>query len=489
MRREILRLEHLLFQEGIVPVLNYLSMQIFQGEIYGVLCLEQPGIDKMIELICWNKPIQSGQVFFDEKLVNRAGYCDNSRNRVAVIGRQCKLVDELSLADNLFVIRAGYKRFIVPERVIERETKRLFSDFDISLSPSALVKELGNYERIVAEIMRAVIVGEKLIILWEISDLLSHDELLKFHELIRRLARSGHTFLYIYSHHEVLWPASDRMAVFKGGGIAKVIHDAKTAREHVVRAFGRFAYEQMMKLSPGESEDFMKLQPVLTLSRVSTERIKGISFFLRPGENVVLLDQSNTILEELVRILSGAEKAYEGQIEPSGIIGDKRRRIVVIARDPINSTLFPEMSFIDNLCFPMENKISMFWQKAHLQKSIMSECREDLGDALDASELYNLSKKDLHSLVYYRYLLFRPQIVVCHQPLSDSDVHLRLHILGLLSKLRDNGSTVLVLTTELYDTLQIADRLILAESGRITGEYLRSDFDKAKLMRGDIFPD
>lgn len=489
MRKEILRMEHVLCRDGAVPVLNYSSMQIFQGEIYGVLCLEQPGIEKLLELICWNRPIQNGHIFFDERLVNRAESYDNSRNRAALIGRQCKLVGELSLADNLFVIRAGFKRFVVPERVINHEARRIFDDFRISLSPHVLVKELGEYERLVAEIMRAVIVGERLIVLWEISDLLSSEELPRFHELLRRLAARGHTFLYIYTHHEVLLPVCDRLAVFTGGKIAKALDDPGGAGRHIVKAFGRTAYEGLMALTPRSSEDAKRQKPVLKLGRVSAKTFRNLSLSLRAGEIAVLLDQSNTILDELTRLLSGMEKPLSGEIGPVGIIGSKRRSVAVATRDPISSTLFPEMSFLDNLCFPLENKVPMFWQKDRLRKSVLRECRPVMGSALDAPELYGLSKKDLHTLVYYRYLLYRPKIVVCHQPLADSDVHLRLHILGLLSKLRDSGIAILVLTTELYDTLQIADRLILAENGRITREYARGQFEKALMPRGVLFPD
>ena len=99
MKREILRMEHILCRDGEAQQLNYLSMQIFEGEIYGVLCLEQPGIDKMVELICWNHTIQNGQVFFREELVNSQEVSSGSRNRVSVIGRQSRLINDLTLAD------------------------------------------------------------------------------------------------------------------------------------------------------------------------------------------------------------------------------------------------------------------------------------------------------------------------------------------------------------------------------------------------------
>ena len=59
----------------------------------------------------------------------------------------------------------------------------------------------------------------------------------------------------------------------------------------------------------------------------------------------------------------------------------------------------------------------------------------------------------------------------------------------LMGRLHRNGIAVLVLNTELYDTLYIANRLIQVERGRVIREYKRTEFDEIKLMQTVIFPD
>ena len=151
--------------------------------------------------------------------------------------------------------------------------------------------------------------------------------------------------------------------------------------------------------------------------------------------------------------------------------------------------LFPEMSFLDNLCLLLAERVPFFWQKKQLKRSVFLEYREEIGEAMSAEDLYHLPKQELCRLVYYRCLIAKPDLVVCLQPLSDMDIHLREIVLELLVKIRNSGIAVLVLNTELYDTLYIADRLIQVEQGRVAAEYTRKYFEEARMKQEEIFPD
>ena len=124
-----------------------------------------------------------------------------------------------------------------------------------------------------------------------------------------------------------------------------------------------------------------------------------------------------------------------------------------------------------------------------MRKSIVKEFRAELGDLLDAPQLYDLHSKDLYTLIYYRYLIARPKLIVCVQPLSGVSMYTRTYILEMITKLCNKGIAVLTLNTELYDTLYAADRVIQVESGHIIGEYLRSEFEMLRITNKNIYPD
>jgi ribose transport system ATP-binding protein len=469
LKREVLRMNHVSCLDKGIPVLDYVSMQVFEAEIYGILCLGYHGIDKLVELICWNRKIQNGQVIYKEELRNSPEIGDNSRNHVAVIGRSSRLIDDLTLADNMFVVREGVRKFFINKKVIEKQAQLLIEELQLQLSPSTLGKELNGYDRLIAELLCALIEGNSLIILWQVSDLLSSEELPRFHSFIRRLTKMGKTFIYIYNHHELLQQVCDRIAIFNGGRIHKVFLNSDEMHEYIVRFFAKYGYERMEQLKAATKNSFRGLKPVLKFEGVKAENIKDISFSINPGENVLLLDRSNTIIENLMDLFAGTIHPEHGTIELSNSKGrsDNISEIGLIQRDPISNNLFPHLSFMENLCFQIANKVPLFWQKTKLQKSIIKEYRSELGDLLDEPDLFNLDNKDLYTLIYYRHLISKPDLVVCQQPLSDADMYLRAYILSLITKLCENGIAVLVLNTELYDTIFISDRLIQVENGQI----------------------
>ncbi len=488
MREEILRMEHICCGVDGSRELDYLNMQIFKGEIYGILVLENYGISKLMELICRNIPIENGQVFFEEKLVNSHRESDCSRNKVALVNRESRLIDSLSLADNLFVLREGFRQHVIADRTIRIETERILKELGIRLPAGTPVEKLGGYHRLVLEVMKAVIAGAGLIILWDISDMLSAEELNEFHGLIRRLAGRGHTFLYVYGHHEVLRQICDRIAIFKEQTIQRVVLDQDRLRDQIINVYARYTYDKLLRLRK-DTENETPGCPAIRLDGVCSGPVRDLSFSVSEGETVLLLDESNTILDELSDLLTGRKEPSFGSILPQMGKKERKKRIALIKRDPIHSTLFQELSYLENLCAPLAEKIPFFWLRTRLRRSVYYEFREKIGPAIDASHLYGLSQKELLTLVYYRYLIARPDLVICVQPLSNMDMHLRGHVLELMAELRSRGIAILILNTELYDTFYIANKLIRVEHGRVIGEYTREHFDEARMTQRDIFPD
>lgn len=485
MREEVLRMAHVIDAPEESSSLQYLSMQIFKGEIYGLLCLERHGLSKMVDLICHNKPLANGQVYFCEKLVNSPHEWRGTSNPVSIISRESQLIDEFSLADNLFVMQERFHSHIVPERAIRKETARLLKKLDIHLDPDTAVKELSAYHRIVLEVLKAVISGNKLIILWEISDLMGSEELPRFHKLLEKLAAKGNTFLYIYSHHEVLCRVCSRIAIFKGCTVQKVLASQNHIREQILHVYAADTYEKMQQMRLDKRG--METNPeLLRLEHVSYGAINDLSLSIHRGENVLLLDQSNSIINDLVEYFwqMGTEQGTKGVPRKEGAL-----RVSVLPRNPTATTLFPELSYMENLCFALAEKVPLFWQRSMLRRSVEREYREELGAVMKAPNLYGLSHRELYTLAYYRHLIAKPDLLVCVQPLAAMDTHLRSHILELLLRLQRSGIAVLVLNTELYDTLYIADRLVRVEKGTVTEEFDREHFEDLKLTHRNIYPD
>lgn len=486
MRQEILRMSHIICTEHERPLLNDLSFQVFTGEIYGILMLDRRGGAEMYELLGKNREVAHGQVFFCDQLVVAPGMGNWKTGQVAVIGRESRLIDELSLADNIFVIRPDFKRFYIHERSIEQQAQRLAEAYGLRLSVATPVSQLRPYERLVTELLRAVVADARLILLRDIPDILGSKELAMFHSLIRRMAGEGFTFLYGYNHHEVLRSVCDRVAVFKEGRVEKVLENTESFRSQI-RIMANHAYETLQTLEPLNPKNLRHGNPVVSLKHVCHGALQDFDMDIFSGETLLLIDQTNTVLDDLMELFVLANQHQA----PPGFFYAHRDpiRVGIIPQDPISGTLYWELSALENLCMPLGEKMPGFWRKQNLRRHVERECRPELGTLLDAQDLYGLHSPELYSLVYHRYLLARPDLVVCVQPMAGQDMYVRTHILRLVNRLCRSGIPVLILVADLFDTIYVADRVLRIEGGRVTAEYDRADFDKMPLNQQDLWSD
>jgi len=140
--------------------------------------------------------------------------------------------------------------------------------------------------------------------------------------------------------------------------------------------------------------------------------------------------------------------------------------------------VFREMSYIDNLCFLVDQKNSIRKYNNSIRNSIIQEYKPLVGDDIYAEDVSSLSNASIYNLIYYRMHLFNPKIVFCLQPFYRADMYLRKHILTLLNKLKQKGIAVVILAVNIEDSLVVADRLIIIENGKFLKEYKRPAFDQ-----------
>lgn len=486
MKKELLRLNHISLRENQELLLNNLSLDIYEGEILGLVAREDKGADKLIELIRINRSIDFGTVRFGKKTVNRYSYSDYSFNKVYLIQKESRLADSLSIAENIFVLRRGFKKRIIDEGLLESQIGRHMRELGMETDLQTPVSRLSALARCEIELLKAYIMGMRLIIIDNPANFLGHNELLALQRKISELKKRGLSFIYIAYHHREVFRIADRTALFSDGYIKKIFRGREMCDESIepyVRPY----------LPSGSGEQIEHEDTILRFQEVFTDRLRGMDFVLNKGECLSLIDLDNVLKKEISALLSGEKKCEKG-----GILYRHRpytreearkelcRKLVLIAEDAGNSMLFPERSYMDNLVFWLDRKLQKSVLSKRVLDSIRSEYRKKAGDLVDLGNIGGLELRERISLVYYRAELLRPDLLVCIQPLEKGDVHCRMHILSLLRGFLRAGSAVLLISTNLSDTPDLSDRIIFAEGGRCVAEYKKEAFHKISGQEGKI---
>ncbi len=480
MKKEILRMENVITEGNDMTNLDNFNLHIFQGEIFGLIGINEHGKDRLVQLICKNIPIKFGRIYFSGHQVNSYHHREEIQNKVYLLGQNSRLVDNLTVTDNIFVLRKGFKKYCINKRVLANQLVFLLQDMEVNIDPRAICMELSEYERCVVEVLKAIIQGTRLIMVDDISNVLSTKDLDNFKKLLIKAAHKGYTVLYFGNHHEEVFPFCNRAAFMKDGKVIKVF-DKKDMKDENVIPY-TISFEDKDKKTSEENGS------AIYFHDITTEDLHNLTFSMRPGECVVLYDKSKRSQQDLISCLSGEKELEAGFIEISGETIDKRNlrkkgkaNFGIIEGQAIETMLFYDMSYIDNLSFLLDFKTPHVRITENVKKSIQREYYKELGEEVYVADIRTLDKKSLYNIVYYRIHLLNPKVVFIVQPFSNADMYVRRHIIHLIRTLKRKGIAVIILAVTISDSLFVADKLLLLEDGTITQEYLPDAFGSIEI--------
>lgn len=483
MKKEIFRMERVTYKEEEVIKLEDFNLQIYQGEIMGMVPLNSHGLTAFLKLLQTNLPLYDGYVYYHGEKINSWKESSRNYNRISIIQAKSSLVEQMSITDNIFVLRKGFRQEIIRTNLLNRQLAPFLKDIGIRIPVDSKVEQLSVFERVVVELLRAVVAGNRLIVLNEIGTLISYDELEKLHSMLHHYAESGTSFLYICPHFEEISSVCDRAAMLSDGRIQRVVFKDELEDE-VLRIYPA-EYDRMVRYhlaNRGENEDIR--ETIFRWNGYNEALKKNIFFNVKKGECLALQVQENRVLQEIFQVMAGDRKMEKGSISVYGEESDFNHdsRVAVIQELPTKTMIFPELDYMDNLCISLSRRIASVWKNNKIRNSIRREYAEFLGNEVFDMQVDELSEKQKYQLVYTRVLLQKPKIVFCINPFRGADVPHRMIIWKLLENFLDKGIAVVILSLGFSDSLSLADRLLIISSNGTMREIRREKFASLTLQ-------
>lgn len=477
MRKEIFRMERVTCKEDGVLRLEDFSLQVYQGEIMGILPLNSHGMPAFLRLLQTNQPLYDGYVYYRGEKVNSWKESSRENNKISIIQAKSSLVESLSITDNIFVLRKGFRQEIIRTGLLRRQLAPFFKDIGIRIPVEARVEQLSVFERVVVELLRAVVLGSRLIVLNEIGSLISEDELEKLHGILQHYAERGTAFLYICPHLEEISGICDRAAIFSDGRIQKIVLMEELYEE--VKHLYPVEYDRMVRFHLENRKKIRSPREEVFRWNCYCEAVgKNLSFAVDKGECLAVQVQESKILREIFQQMSGDLPLEKGSAFIEGKETDfiNDFRVAVIQELPTKTMIFPELDYMDNLCISLSQRMSNIWSNHKIRNNIRREYGELLGDEVFDLPVEELSEKEKYQLVYARILLQKPRIVFCVTPFRGADVAHRMVIWRMLEQLLEQEIAVVILSPGLSDALSLADRLLTVYGDGTAREISREEF-------------
>ncbi|MDR2902961.1 MAG: ATP-binding cassette domain-containing protein [Clostridiales bacterium] len=473
MREELLRIENITKATKEITVLSNFRLNIFKSEVLGLFSLNDLGKSGLINILCGEIKADSGRIYFDEVLFEPEEYCAQNQNDVFIIDNRNRLSVNLTVADNIFVIRSGLKKYVINNKSIFRQTTALFEAFGLLIAPEKDAGDLTLFERCAVELLKAYGLGAKLIILDDLSSSLSTVDLRRFNGLVQQVKKRGVSFLYIDSELDVLFHISERIVIMRDGKNMRTFRKEEFHEKNVISVLmGEDFNSNYGRMIHREEKEMLRMRGI------TAAHLTDVSVSVFKGEIISFLDTSDQSNEDIMRLMTGNLQLHSGQIFLFGkafvTVSEKDallKGVGLVCENPAERTLFKDWSVVENLFFMMSYKIKWMWAKPRIRKSIIQEYYQKFGDMIFAQRLTDADAATLFKIIYYRWHLYAPKILICVKPFTGLDVYLRNLLQTLMEELTRKGIAIIVLSSNITESYVLGDRVLLFDRGKILGEY------------------
>lgn len=459
MKSELLRLEYLDVTHKGNPVLENFSMELFEGDILGILAKNTRETDVLIDVLSGEKIPEKGRISFrGEPLQTRY---PGKNSPIIVVGRKSQLIDNFNIADNIFVIRRGFRKFYVQRRQLEIQAEMMLGKMGIGLSPVSYAKDLTVLEKLVVEIAKCRILRVPVVVLKSLSSFLSDEDLGRFEHYLDLFRVAGQTFIVMDSTSNIVKNYCSRIIILHKGRNLWTFRAGEFSEVSLARFFPMEEEGPLLSYEP-ESRG----EVIFSLENLSAGTMASLNCRARRGEIRVLLDPEGSRIEEIRKILTGEKRDYRGNVVVKGSVLRSlnphrllKRNIALISEDPAETQLCPQFNGLDNLVFSMGQKVPIFWQRRKFRENILLRYEPYFSPGALWKNLKKLTPRDLQTLSYLRWHLYAPDLVVLVKPFSSVDGQLEDLTISLMSLLLSRGIGLLILTSNLWELSALSEKL------------------------------
>lgn len=455
-----------------------IDLTLRQGEVHALLGENGAGKSTLVKILYGAIEPTAGEILWEGRPVAIASPVEARRLGIGMVFQHFSLFEEMTVAENVAVA--------LPERrfeAVRRELAEVSRGYGLALEPDRAVWTLSAGERQRIEIVRCLLQKPRLLVLDEPTSVLTPQESERLFETLTRLSSEGTAILYISHKLEEVRRLCRSATILRGGKrVATLDPRAKSAREIAALMVGSEVGEVRAHLSKGASEEVLRVERLsLPPEALHGKALRDLELTVRAGEIVGVAGVAGNGQSELFAAISGERLAAEpGDIvvagRGAGRLGiDARRRLgaAFVPEERLGHAAAPTHGLAENTVLShhatsglVRGGFVAFAEAAKIARSVIGhfDVRAPAGDPAARK----LSGGNLQKFVVGREILRGPKLLVVDQPTWGVDAGAARLIRQALVDLAAKGAAVLVISQDLDELFEIADRLCVIVDGRLS---------------------
>ncbi|MEV4806231.1 sugar ABC transporter ATP-binding protein [Nonomuraea sp. NPDC049421] len=463
-----------------VRVLSGVDLEAKAGEVHAVVGENGAGKSTLMKIICGVHAPDEGVIEVDGRPVSFAHPLEAQRAGIAIIHQEFNLLPERTVAENVFLGREPVRRGLVDRAAMERATAALLDELgETQIGPRDTVKRLPVARQQIVEIVKALSVHARLLVMDEPSAALAEHEVALLYRLIRRLRERGAAVMYISHRLREVLDLADRVTVLKDGARVTTVPAGEVTRDELIRLMvGRDLGTYYPPRSAGAGE------VRLSLRGAGNHKLRDIDLQLRAGEIVGVAGLQGSGRTELAKAIFGAEPFTTGEMTPArprSVREAMAHGIGLVTEDRKAEGLALRQSVHDNVLLAAR-------ATGAGNPTLISGLLDRVRLPPPHREVRYLSGGNQQKVVLVKWLTMTPRVLLFDEPTRGVDVGAKAAIHDLMRDLAGDGTAVMMISSELPELIGMSDRIVVLRDGRVAGTLPAGASEEAvmRLAAGEV---
>ncbi|MBN3053303.1 ribose ABC transporter ATP-binding protein RbsA [Pectobacterium brasiliense] len=476
-----------------VKALSGAALNVYPGKVMALVGENGAGKSTMMKVLTGIYRKDAGSIHFLGKEVDFSGPKASQEAGIGIIHQELNLIPQLTIAENIFLGREFTNRFgRIDWNKMYAEADKLLKRLNLRYDSRRMVGDLSIGDQQMVEIAKVLSFESKVIIMDEPTDALTDTETASLFSVIKELQSQGCGIVYISHRLKEIFEICDDITVFRDGQFIgeRPVSDLEedTLIEMMV---GRKLEDQYPRSNKVPGEVRLKVQ------NLSGPGVDSVSFTVRKGEILGVAGLMGAGRTELMKILYGALPRTGGNVTLDGrdVVTRKPQDglangIVYISEDRKRDGLVLSMSVKENMSLTALRYFSHAGGR-------LKHAEEQLTVA-DFIRLFNvktpsmeqpiglLSGGNQQKVAIARGLMTRPNVLILDEPTRGVDVGAKKEIYQLINQFKEEGLSIILVSSEMPEVLGMSDRIIVMHEGRLSGDFPIEQATQEALMAAAV---
>lgn len=414
---------------------------------------------------------------------------NHSNQDILYIHQDDGLLDNLSVAENLFFHRMPYKsklfHFIDYDK-LDFDFRKIINELNLPISYEDKPSSLGMAQRQIINICKAYLSDAKIIILDEPSGSLSHNEKELLYHIIEKIKERKAGIFYITHRLEDVMRIGDRITILRKGAIAGTKVVASSTKKEIIELLAGSAFiEKYPKLNIAKGKTVLEVREISCLNK-----LQDVSFSIREGEILGITGLAGSGRSLLAHCLFG-ETGYTGDImidgkrvhinSPSTAI---KNGLAMVPENLYESSIFTTLSTDENIALPSMNRFSTskLINNDHLSQTVLDYLKKLNMTDHYANDITDYNSSDLQKTIFAKWMMNRAKIFILDEPTMGIDIASKIDIYNFINDLLRKNVAIIFISSDIEEIFGICDRVAVLSNNTLIGNYKVNETTIEEIM-------